>query len=212
MLTFMLDLAEKLQPQHTALLVVDMQNDYCHPDGAIARSKGLLPTAAMLPRLNGLIEAGRQAGARVVFVQTTHDEWTDSPVRKALPRYQSMYLCKTGTWGAEFYGISPQPEDLIITKHRFSAFLNTPLELVLRANRLHTVIVAGVATHVCVDCTARDAFQRDFFVVIPADCTATSDPQLQEATLANLERHYGDVTTSDEIRRIWQVKGAGVTG
>ena len=71
---------------------------------------------------------------------------------------------------------------------------------------IQTLIVTGVTTHVCVDCTVRDGFQRDYFIVVPADCTATFNPQLQEATLANLERYYGDVTTSDEIVRAWSAE------
>ena len=200
----MTDLIEKITPEHTVILVVDMQNDYCHPEGAMARHGiHLISLDAMTEKLNSLTETAREAGAKVIFVKTTHDEWTDSPVRKALPRYQTMYLCKTDSWGAEFYGVSPRPDDRIVTKHRFSAFLNTELDVILRAMEIKTVIVCGVATHVCVDCTARDAFQRDYFTVIPADCTTTSDPQLQESTLINLERHYGDITTSDEVIKIW---------
>ncbi|MFN8455735.1 MAG: isochorismatase family protein [Anaerolineae bacterium] len=121
---------------------------------------------------------------------------------------QSMYLCKTGTWGAEFYGISPQLEDLIITKHRFSAFLNTPLELVLWANRLHTVIVAGVATTSAglhgAGCLSADRY--------PGPIAPPPPIHNSRSHAGQPERHYGDVTTSDEIRRIWQVKEAGVTG
>jgi ureidoacrylate peracid hydrolase len=118
-----------------------------------------------------------------------------------------MYLCQTGTWGAEFYDLSPDPDDYILTKHRYSAFINTSLDLILRSNGIRTLIVTGTATHVCVDCTARDGFQHDYFVVIPADCTATSDPQLQEATLANFARHYGEVTTANEIIQAWAKLG-----
>ncbi len=197
-------LAQKVHPRHAALLVVDMQNDYCHSDGALARNgTDVSSTEAMLPRLVALIEAARQAGAKVIFIRTTHDEWTDSPARKSLPRLRSMPVCRTGTWGTEFYGVSPGPDDYVITKHRYSAFLGTSLDLVLRSIGTQTLIVTGVSTHTCVDCTARDGFQRDYFTVVPADCTATYSAQVQEATLVNLERHYGHVTTSDEIVRAW---------
>ena len=73
----------------------------------------LISLDAVLQRLNSLTEAAREVGTRVIFIRTTHDRWTDSPVRKALPRYQKMYLCKTDSWGAEFYGVSPQPDDQI---------------------------------------------------------------------------------------------------
>ncbi len=204
----MIELAEKVHPRHTALLVVDMQNDYCHPDGALARNgTHVASTDAIVPRLAALLDAARASGTKVIFIRTTHDEWTDSLARKSLPRLKKMPVCRTGTWGAEFYGVAPGPNDYVITKHRYSAFLGTALDLVLRSNGTRTLIVTGVSTHTCVDCTARDGFQQDYFVVVPADCTATYSPQVQEATLANLERHYGDVSTAEEIMRAWVQAG-----
>ncbi|MFQ5611084.1 MAG: cysteine hydrolase family protein [Anaerolineae bacterium] len=200
----MTDLAEKIDPRHTALLVVDMQNDYGHPDGALARDgRDVSAVAAMVPRLAALLEAARRAGTKIIFVRTTHDEWTDSPARTAHRLFRKMYVCRSGSWGAEFYGVSPGPDDHVITKHRYSAFIDTTLDLTLRSLGARTVIVTGTATHVCVDCTARDAFQRDYFVVVPADCTASFDPQLQETALANLDRYFGQVTISDKIVRAW---------
>ena len=198
------DFEEKVHPRHTVLLVVDMQNDYCHADGALA-GYGVNVSSAetMLPQLTDLIGAARQAGTKVVFVQTTHNEWTESAARKAMPLFQGMSLCQAGSWGAEFFGVSPEPDDLIVTKHRYSSFVNTSLELNLRSLGVRTVIVTGTATNVCVDCTARDAFQRDYFVVVPSDCTSTSDAQLQKDTLANLEFFYAEVTASDKIMEAW---------
>ncbi len=198
------DFEEKVHPRHTALLVVDMQNDYCHPDGALA-GYGVNVSSAedMLPKLSALIEAARAAGANVIFVRTTHNEWTESAARKAMPLFQGMSPCQAGSWGAEFFGVSPEPDELIVTKHRYSSFVNTSLELNLRSLGVRTLIVTGTATNVCVDCTARDAFQRDYFVVVPSDCTSTSDAQLQKDTLANLEFFYAEVTASDKIMEAW---------
>ena len=198
------DFEEKVHPRHTVLLVVDMQNDYCHPDGALA-GYGVNVSSAetMLPQLTDLIGAARQAGTKVVFVQTTHNERTESAARKAMPLFQGMSPCQAGSWGAEFFGVSPEADDLIVTKHRYSSFVNTSLELNLRSLGVRTLIVTGTATNVCVDCTARDAFQRDYFVVVPSDCTSTSDAQLQKNTLANLEFFYAEVTASDKIMEAW---------
>ena len=198
------DFEEKVHPRPTAVLVVDMQNDYCHPDGALAGYGVNVSSAeAMLPQLTDLIGAARQAGTKVVFVQTTHNEWTESAARKAMPLFQGMSPCQAGRWGAEFFGVSPEPDDLIVTKHRYSSFVNTSLSLNLRSLGARTLIVTGTATNVCVDCTARDAFQRDYFVVVPSDCTSTSDAQLQKDTLANLEFFYAEVTASDKIMEAW---------
>ena len=195
---------EKVHPRHTALLVVDMQNDYCHPGGALAGyGVDVSSSEEMVPKLSALIEAARAAGAKVIFVQTTHSEWTESAARKAMPLFQGMSPCQAGSWGAEFFGVSPVPDDLIVTKHRYSSFVNTSLELSLRSLAIRTVIVTGTATNVCVDCTARDAFQRDYFVVVTSDCTSTSNAQLQKDTLANLEFFYAEVAASEKITEAW---------
>jgi len=201
-------LAEKVVPTHTALLVVDLQNDYCDPDGAMARNgTDVSSTPPMLPVLAGLLDAARQAGVRVIFIRTTHDDWTDSAARKRLPRLQHMPIVRTGAWGAEYHGLAPQAGDYEITKHRYSGFLGTPLDLVLRAQGVRTLIVTGVSTHTCVDCTVRDGFQHDYFVVVPGDCTATYSPAVQAATLANIRRHYGEVTPAAALEQIWAAGG-----
>ena len=200
----MRDFEDKVHPRHTALLVVDMQNDYCHPDGALAGyGVNVSSSEELVPPLSAMLEAARAAEANVIFVRTTHNEWTESAARKAMPLFQGMSPCQAGSWGAEFFGVSPEPDDLIVTTHRYSSFVNTSLELSLRSLGIRTVIVTGTATNVCVDCTARDAFQRDYFVVVTSDCTSTSNAQLQKDTLANLEFFYAEVAASEKITEAW---------
>ncbi|MCC7359272.1 MAG: cysteine hydrolase [Anaerolineales bacterium] len=194
-------------PRHTALLVIDMQNDFCHPGGLAARvGNDVSDIAAMLPRLQQLCAEAQAAKVRVIFVRQTHSEWDDSGPRRALPRYKTFYPCREGSWGAEFWGVRPRPNDYVLTKHRQSAFIGTPLDLVLRSQGIQSLVLTGTNTHVCVDCTARDGFQRDYYVVLTSDCTATgtSQPGRQEAALANHAGRYGWVATSDEIAKVWR--------
>ncbi len=200
-------LAQQANPRHTALLVIDLQNDFCHPNGLAAQAgNDVSDIAAMLPRLEHLCADARAAQVPLIYVRQTHDDWNDSGPRRALPRYKTFYPCLTGSWGAEFWGVTPGPDDYVLTKHRQSAFVGTSLDLVLRSRGIHTLLLAGTNTHVCVDCTARDGFQRDYYVIVVADCTATgtSIAQQQQAALANHAGRYGWVSTADELQQVWQ--------
>jgi len=100
--------------------------------------------------------------------------------------------------------VRPAPQDVIVTKHRFGAFENTDLELVLRSRGIRTVIMTGVATNVCVETTARQAFLKDYYVVFTRDCTATYTQAEHDTTLVNIDNYFGQVATSDDVIACWQ--------
>ncbi|HET8564050.1 MAG TPA: isochorismatase family cysteine hydrolase [Candidatus Binatia bacterium] len=199
-------LKERCDPRLAALLVVDVQNDFVSPQGSAAKRGDDVNTAvAMVPTLTGLIEAARRVGLTVVYIKTTHSEWTDTPswIYRSSQR-GGLSTCREGTWGAEFYeGISPLPSERVVIKHRYSAFINTDLNTVLKAKDIQSVLVTGVATNVCVETTARDAYMFDYYVTFVEDCAAAYDAKLHMATLENMRRHFGVVASSDEIINTW---------
>ena len=200
-------LKERCDPQWAALLVVDVQNDFVSPKGSAAkRGDDVSAAVAMVPKLIRLIEEARRVSLPVVYVKTTHSEWTDTPswiYRKS--QEKALNTCREGTWGAELYeGISPSPEERIVIKHRYSAFINTDLNTVLKAKGIESVLVTGVATNVCVETTARDAYMYDYYVTMVEDCSAAYDHRMHEATLENMRHHFGLVASSDEIMQTWQ--------
>jgi ureidoacrylate peracid hydrolase len=203
-------LAEKVSPEHTALLIIDVQNDFCHPDGAIARmGQDTSYAREVVGPIVGLVESARQADLPVIFVRVSATPETDSPVWRlrgqggSLLDPRAVPIVWEGTWGAEFYGVIPEPGDLVITKHRYSAFYGTKLEVVLRSRGIQTLILTGVQTNICVESTAREGMMRDYYIVIPSDCVATSSPADQEASLGNIRHAFGVVTTSSEIVQVW---------
>lgn len=197
---------ERWDPRWAALLVVDVQNDFADPKGSAAkRGEDVSDSVAMVPRLIRLIDAARRALLPVVFIKTTHGEWTDTPswiYRKS--QQKELNTCREGTWGAEFYGVQPLATDRIVVKHRYSAFINTDLNTVLKAKGVESVLVTGIATNVCVETTARDAYMYDYYVTMVSDCAAAYDRKLHETTLENMRRHFGLVASSDEIIQIWE--------
>jgi ureidoacrylate peracid hydrolase len=94
-----------------------------------------------------------------------------------------------------------------VTKHRYSAFVGTDLEQVLRALGRRSVIMTGEATNVCVESTARDAYMRDFWVAFTSDCTASTSQAAHDATLYSMGKHFGQVLTSNDVIAAWQKAG-----
>lgn len=200
-------LKERCDPQWACLLVVDVQNDFVSSKGSAAqRGEDVSAPQAMVPSLVRLIEEARSVSMPLIYIKTTHSEWTDSPswiYRKS--QQSALKSCREGSWGAEFYdGIAPLPGERVVIKHRYSAFINTDLNTVLRAKGIQSVLVSGVATNVCVETTARDAFMFDYYVTFVEDCSAAYEPKLHESTLENMRRHFGLVASSEEIIQTWQ--------
>lgn len=207
-------LAEKVAPTHSALVVVDVQNDFCSPEGMMsAEGLDVSSAVATAERLEGFIASARQAGALVVFVRSVlssddnrylSDVILEQATRRRAGSYTLRPVCVDGSFGGDYYGnVRPAPGDPVVTKHRYSAFLRTDLETVLRTAGIRTVVLAGVATNVCVETTARDAFMRDFYLVLPADGTAAYSEAEHEATLSTIDRYFGQVASIAEITAAW---------
>ena len=200
-------LAEKVDPRQAALVVVDVQNDFCHPDGAAGkRGRDLSQIAGMAEHLTHLLEEARRVGLPIIFIRTEHGPWTDSESwlgRNKTDAEQRVRTCEEGTWGCEFYGVAPQAGERVVVKHRYSAFHGTDLDLILRARGIRTVLICGVATNVCVETSAREAYMHDYEIVFLADCSAAYSPAEHDATLHNMAQHFGVVASEEEVCAAW---------
>jgi ureidoacrylate peracid hydrolase len=205
--TFLASLAERLAPSHTALLVVDMQNDFCARGGYVETvlGKDASPCRAVIAPIAALVERARAARVAVLWIRADYhpDKVPAHLALKAHERGNSLPFCHAGTWGAEFFELRPGTGEPVIDKHCFSAFIGTGLEQRLRGDGVRTVVLAGVQTNACIDSSMRDAASFGFHVVVAADCVASHTPELHEATLKNAAFLFGDVVPSAEIARIW---------
>lgn len=184
----------------TALLVVDVQNDYCDKNGALARAGfDVSGVAEMMPNLHSLLDAAHACGMPVVLVQTSHDSSTDSSAWRDRAGGKMKEVCRPGTWGSQLYQITSAPEDIVISKNRYSAFVNTKLDLVLRAREIKTLIVAGVATNVCVESTVRDACMHDYRVVLAADACSSFSAMAHRMSVNNVENYFGRAASVAQI-------------
>jgi ureidoacrylate peracid hydrolase len=205
-------LAEKVDPRQAALVVVDVQNDFCHPEGAAGkRGRDLSQIPAMAEHLTHLLGEARRVGLPIIFIRTEHGPWTDSESwlgRNKTEVQQRVLTCEEGTWGCEFYAVAPQAGERVVVKHRYSAFRGTDLDLILRARGIRTVLICGVATNVCVETSAREAYMHDYEVVFLSDCSAAYSDLEHEATLRNMAQYFGVVASEEEVCTAWAATAA----
>ncbi len=199
----------QLRPGKTALVVVDIQNDFCHVEGVFGK-KGfdLSHVEGAVNNLLPFIAQCRQLGMPVVFVRTIHSEWTDSDpwIGRLGGAGKQMMICRPDTWGAEFYKVQPQAGDFITTKHRFSGFVGTDLDLVLRGKGMQTLVFTGFTSNVCVETTARDAFNRNYYVIFVDDCCEAPLPGEHESAIHNISNYFGLVADSKTVLSVLEHK------
>ncbi len=209
-------LAEKVRPDQTALLVVDYQNDFVAPGGALDKAgQGSENLAQIHDRIVETIEAARSAGAKIVFLRSEYSTPDDRYLSEvffdqARRHFNSLHhgipVCVPGSWGAEFYGdVQPAGADMVVTKHRFGGFDGTDLDLVLRTNGIRTLVFCGGVTHVCVESTVREAFFHDYFNVVLRDVVAGHRPDWHEMSLAVIDWGFGEVADLGQLLESWDV-------
>lgn len=197
---------EKVDPAHTALVVVDMQNDYLAEGGFFDEiGYSLKDMQAMAPRLGEFIETARSFGVPIVWTRNSYDPVFMGPTQKERShrRGEGKVPAQSGTWGQEFYVIQPKSGDVIIHKHRFDAFEGTNLDVVLKSNGIHSLLMTGVTTECCVQSTARRGFFLGYYIVLVEDCASTYDPSFQEYTKRVIDDYFGVVCNAQEVRSAW---------
>jgi ureidoacrylate peracid hydrolase len=200
----------RYDPAHTALIVVDVQNDFCSPVGLMAR-KGFNISAVveMLPNLQKLIDSSRAVGLPVIFIKTVHDETTDSQQwrdrvsdRPGTKEYEPN--CRPASWGSEFYEVVPGPEDKVVIKYRYSAFTGTNLNVVLRTLGVQSLIFAGLATEICVESSLRDGLFNEYYVSLIEDCSASYSSAAHRASIDVISKNFGPVVQAEDLITHWQ--------
>ena len=208
------ELSELVDPAHTALLVVDMQRDFCQTGGAFDRlGVDISMYPPVVPRIAQVLAGARGAGVQVIYIQMTvlPGRKSESPaqIRFNLRMHlaeaggEALGYTADGSVGQEILPeLAPADGDLVVKKYRSSAFWGTNLDLLLRSNGVKSLVVTGCTTEGCVESTARDALFNDYYVVVVEDCVASDDRAQHEASLL-LMRHRFDIATSEEVLGVW---------
>lgn len=197
----------RLIPEETALLVIDMQNGFCSPQGSLGKNGvDVSHMHNTIAPVRKLIEASRRAS--MLDAWTIQHHYPDDVTRgrhRIIPhtlRFGSGPAALVNTWDAEVVdelkSLSQAPAEIII-KHRFSAFFDTRLDTLLRMKGIRTVIISGVSSSLCVETTIRDAYQRDYDVLIAADAIATDSPEAHEESMRTAAKYFGACLSTDKI-------------
>lgn len=200
-------LAEKVAPEHAAVVVIDCQNEFI-ADGGFWDELGqdVSETKIVAARIAEFLERAREHGVRIVHVRAIYDpHHMNDPMYERLHRHGSRLYCQSDDPASGFYeGLEPRAGEPEVIKHRFDAFYDTELDLTLRAWGVKTVILAGLVTHGCVDSTARHAYFNGYYVVFPPDLTGGASQEVKRVTAESINVMFGVTPSAQEILGAWE--------
>ncbi|CAI48676.1 isochorismatase family protein [Natronomonas pharaonis DSM 2160] len=180
----------ELNPETTAVVVVDMQNGFCHPDGSLYAPGS---EAAITPCAD-LVADAREAGASVVFTRDVHppEQFEDTHYYDEFDRWGEHVL--EGSWDAELVAeLSPRDDELVVVKHTYDAFHQTQLDGWLESHGINDLLICGTLANVCVLHTAGSAGLRDYRPILVEDAVGAIEDDHREYALDHAEWLFGDV-------------------
>jgi ureidoacrylate peracid hydrolase len=202
--------------ESTAVVVVDMQNAFASKGGVFDLvGIDISPAAGIIHAIQGILEKIRERGVKVIYLKMGYMKDLSDSGGPDSPNWHKEYalrlmrshpdlkrkLLTEGTWDFEIVDdLKPHPGDLVVVKSRYSGFAGTNLDSLLRARKIRFLFFVGMATNVCVESTLRDAYCLDYWAVLITDATLQAGPEiLQQATVQNVENHFGWTLTSHEF-------------
>ncbi|OGG37978.1 hypothetical protein A2116_00350 [Candidatus Jorgensenbacteria bacterium GWA1_49_17] len=200
----------KIAKNKTAVIVLDIQNDFCDSEGAFAKylKWNPQPIQKMVPRLAKFIDQARESGNLIIFSQMVNSA-TESPLnlREKLASGAERGAGKwpfgliRGSWGWDFYLLKPHKEDIVLEKKYYDLFSNPKLKEILYKNRVERIVVTGLYTEICVFGTAQRAFTEGFQILVPSDLVASvaEREDLCKSALKIMDGYFADVVTSTKI-------------
>jgi len=195
----------ELNKNNTGLLVIDMQNGFCHDDGSFGGAMGLdiSPLKESIKGCVSLLSSAREKNYPIAFTRYIYKEdYSDGGVlvKDLMPGLAEVNSLKEGTWDVEIIDeLKPREEEVVIDKNRPSAFYNTSLSDWLEENNLQQIIICGVTTSICVETTTRDLSQEDYRVIIASDAVNELEADRHEVALKTLAFGFAWVEESKQI-------------
>ena len=193
----------KPNPTRSALLVIDMENGFVHPEGG----HWIRFAQSMVPNCVRAVELARAKGIPVFFVKRLYRaDGSDVELTRYPGWVAGGRACRPASTGPNSAqapeGLRPQPGDYTIIKPRWSAFFQTELDLILRRLGVDTVLLAGTTTPNCIRSTFYDALSLDYDAVVLSDCTSSVTPAVQQANLADMQRVGGHIMTAADLEQL----------
>lgn len=199
------ELSTLVHPCRTALVMVDMQNDFVHDEGIFVRQWGKTNCwiKPILAPCQLLLSTAREVDVTVIHTRVINDLLRNAESWHNFWGPPSCVL--EGTWGADFVDeLQPLDEEIVITKYAYDGFVHTPLDGILRRLGIRTLIWAGVDSDVCVRDTAAHGFALGYSPVFARDALACDSEVAHAGVLQSWEEHYGQVVSTEEIATAWR--------
>ena len=199
-----------LGTNNTALIVIDMTNGWCSPDGHITKL-GFDTTMCRetVDKCSSLIKFAHKCIVPVIFTRHIYrEDYSDSGfiVDEIMPELKSVKPASADAWSNQIVDqLDPQPEDIIVIKNRYSAFFSTTFTDHLRRLSITDLVLCGVTTSMCVESTARDAAQRDYRTFVVTDATADIEPIRHKRALINLEFGFAHLISLANASTKWAI-------
>ncbi|MFC7214740.1 cysteine hydrolase family protein [Saliphagus sp. GCM10025334] len=185
-----------LEPDTTAVIVVDMQNGFCHPDGALYAPG----SESVIEPIAALVERAREAGSRIVYTRDVHppEQFEDAHYYDEFDRWGEHVL--EGSWEAELVEeLDVREEDLVVEKHTYDAFHQTQLDGWLSTRGIEDLVICGTLANVCVLHTGGSAGLRDYRPLMVSDCIGALEDDHHEYALQHADWLFGEVVESDDL-------------
>jgi ureidoacrylate peracid hydrolase len=193
-------MGDKMQ---TALIVVAMQNAFCHPEGSFKkRGYKIINLDQVIETNKKLIDYFHDKSWPIIYTRLAYKlDYSDAGLLLVKhPQIKQLNAYIRGSFdSAIFEYLYPLPEDVILNKTRYDPFVKTKLESILKQREINHIIVSGLLTNVCVESTIRSAFDRDFKVTLIPDATSTYSKELYESSIETIKRHFAEVCPFNEL-------------
>lgn len=185
----------------TALILVDLLQAFFHPKGS-----AYYPEAnEVLPPIKKVLDAARASDSLVVHAVERHFPGLSDDESKRIPTH-----CVMGTLDCEYVSEAvplDRTREIELPKRRYSSFMDTGLDLILRSNHVERVVIVGVKTNVCIRATAQDAFALGYEVVVPIECSNSNRPNLAAASFEDIQRYMGSTPNLVQTLRLFSIEG-----
>ena len=206
----------ELDLKRTAVIVIDMQNCFASPGGMFSfGGRDISHIRAIIPNVAAINDAARAKGVKVIYV--VHRITADGRELGPMTHFRSGGRGRAenrdgtiieGTWGTEIIDeLKPKPGEMTIIKRRFSAFVGTELDMMLKTFDIRYLVFVGVATNICVESSLRDASQLQYLPVLVSDGVAASPASRQESSVANIREIFGWVATTADVLKVLKTGG-----
>jgi nicotinamidase-related amidase len=186
-----------LDPARTAVVVVDMQRSFCHPDGSLYAPG----SDAVVDPVSTLVDRAREAGVQVIYTRDVHppEQFEGAHYYDEFDQWGEHVL--EGSWEAEIVDeLDVEADDHVVEKHTYDAFYNTELEGWLTARGIRDLVICGTLANVCVLHTGGSAGLRDFRPILVEDCIGSIEDDHREYALEHAAWLFGEVVGSDDLR------------